>query len=312
MRYDSEIKKTFEKVAIGVLKILGYEIVEVRPLPIEMQIGKLVADFLAIVKLKDGTEFILHIEFQTKNDPDMPKRMLRYFSVIISRHDLPVLQIVIYLGKEGVRMGNGIDMNFQGTSISYRYQIVDIKTIEAEKFLESDAPDVYLLAILGRTEDISEVIRKIISRLRESFEKREISKHDLLEYINRLGVFGNLRDIREDLRKEVEKTVIDIDITKTWLYQEGLEKGMKEGLEKGIQKGIQKGRKEGIKEGLRRGLKEALLYDIRFKFGKVSLSIKKRIMQIDDIEKLRFLKRLVLKARTLKEFEEKFKSINHR
>lgn len=45
MRYDVEIKRTFEKVALGVLRVLGYEFVEIRPLPQEMQVGKLVADF---------------------------------------------------------------------------------------------------------------------------------------------------------------------------------------------------------------------------------------------------------------------------
>ncbi|MCS7214334.1 MAG: hypothetical protein NZ927_09000, partial [Candidatus Calescibacterium sp.] len=63
MKYDSAIKKTFEKLATSILAILGYEILEIKPLTTEMQIGKLIADFLAIVKLKDGTEFILHIEF---------------------------------------------------------------------------------------------------------------------------------------------------------------------------------------------------------------------------------------------------------
>ncbi|MDW8087854.1 MAG: Rpn family recombination-promoting nuclease/putative transposase, partial [Candidatus Calescibacterium sp.] len=176
MRYDSAIKTTFEKVALGVLRVLGYEVVEIKPIPQEMQVGKLVADFLAIVKLKDGTEFILHVEFQTRNDPDMPKRMLRYFSIIFSGHNLPIRQIVIYLGNEELTMSNKIDMKSGGTSISYEYEIIDLKEVQAEKFLESEAPDVYLLAILGRTEDISEVVRKIISRLRESFEKREISK----------------------------------------------------------------------------------------------------------------------------------------
>ncbi|MCX7734212.1 MAG: Rpn family recombination-promoting nuclease/putative transposase [bacterium] len=298
-----------------------------KPIPLEMQLGKLVADFLAIVKLKDGTEFILHIEFQTKNDPDMPKRMLGYFYVVISRYNLPIRQIVIYLGKEELKMGNRIEMRSEGTSISYEYEIIDLKEVEAEKFLESDAPDVYLLGILGKAQNISEVIRKIITRLRESFEKREISNHDLLEYINRLGVFAELRDIREDLKKEVQKAVIDIDITKTWLYQEGKQKGLEEGIQKGIQKGrkegIQKGRKEGIREGIRKGikqgiiegmkkgLKEAILSVIKVKFGKTPSSIRKVIMHTDDIDKLRLMKKEILRSKTLKEFEIKIRSTNH-
>ncbi|MCS7213273.1 MAG: hypothetical protein NZ927_03505 [Candidatus Calescibacterium sp.] len=100
MKYDLEIKRTFEKVALGVLKILGFEIVEIKTVPLEMQTGKIIVDFLAVVKLKNGSEYILHIEFQTKNDPDMPKRMLRYCSVIISRFTLPIIQIVIFWEKK--------------------------------------------------------------------------------------------------------------------------------------------------------------------------------------------------------------------
>ncbi|MCX7735000.1 MAG: hypothetical protein N2254_09630, partial [bacterium] len=118
--------------------------------------------------------------------------------------------------------------------------------------------------------------------------------------------------IREDLKKEVQKAVIDIDITKTWLYQqgmqEGIQKGRKEGVQKGRKEGIREGIKKGIMEGIRKGLKEALLSDVKFKFGRVSKLIKKEIMQIDDINKLRFLKKEVLKSRTLKEFEKKLKS----
>ncbi|MCX7734599.1 MAG: hypothetical protein N2254_07575 [bacterium] len=295
MRYDYSIKTTFEKVALGVLRVLGYEFVEIKPISVEMQLGRLVADFLAIVKLKDGTEFILHIEFQTKNDPDMPKRMLGYFYVIVSRYDLPLRQIVIYLGREELRMKNKIEMKNEDTSIFYEYRIIDLKNVEADKFLESDAPDVYLLGVLGKTQNVSEIIKKIITRLRESFEKREISNHNLLEYINRLGVFAELRDIREDLRREVEKALIDIDITKTWLYQEGKQEGLE----------------EGIQQGIKKGLREALLLDIRIKFGKISKSIKKEIMRIDDVNKLRLLKKEVIKSKTLKEFEKKLKSINN-
>ncbi|MCS7214395.1 MAG: hypothetical protein NZ927_09310 [Candidatus Calescibacterium sp.] len=63
----------------------------------------------------------------------------------------------------------------------YEDEIIDLKEVEAERFLESDNPDVYLLGILGKTQNISEVVRKIVQKLRESFERREITKHDILE-----------------------------------------------------------------------------------------------------------------------------------
>lgn len=50
--------------------------------------------------------------------------------------------------------------------------------------------------------------------------------------------------------------MLDIDITKTWLYKEGLEKGKKEGMEEGIKKGLEKGKKEGLEQGIKRGLEK--------------------------------------------------------
>lgn len=45
MRYDAEIKRTFESVALEVLRVRGYEFVEVKLILQEMRFGKLVADF---------------------------------------------------------------------------------------------------------------------------------------------------------------------------------------------------------------------------------------------------------------------------
>lgn len=122
--------------------------------------------------------------------------------------------------------------------------------------------------------------------------------------------------------------MLDIDITKTWLYKEGLEKGKKEGLEEGIKKGLEKGKKEGLEqgikrglekgkkqgleEGLARGLKEAILLAIQIKFGKRASKIQRKIKGINDINTLRFLKKEVARVGTLQEFESKLKTLNRR
>ncbi|MCS7214333.1 MAG: hypothetical protein NZ927_08995, partial [Candidatus Calescibacterium sp.] len=58
-------------------------------------------------------------------------------------------------------------------------------------------------------------------------------------------------------------------------------------------------------------LKEGLLSAIEVKFGKTPSSIRKVIMHTDDIDKLRSLKKELLKAKTLKEFERKLRSTNN-
>ena len=48
-----------------------------------------------------GRQMLLHLEFQTHNDPEMAERLLRYNVLARSEHRLPVLSCVIYLLASG-------------------------------------------------------------------------------------------------------------------------------------------------------------------------------------------------------------------
>ncbi len=59
------------------------------------------ADFLARVRKRDsGESFLLHIELQNDNQPQMPLRMLRYYTDIqLQWPKEPVRQYLVYTGK---------------------------------------------------------------------------------------------------------------------------------------------------------------------------------------------------------------------
>jgi len=70
-------------------------------LPTALPSTELRVDFLA--KLED--ESILHMEFQSFNDTNMPWRMLRYYIAIAEKcktHNIK--QLVVYAGNEKLRM----------------------------------------------------------------------------------------------------------------------------------------------------------------------------------------------------------------
>ena len=48
----------------------------------------------------DNSKWILHIEFQSKNDPQMLERMQEYHSKIYKKFKLPVKPLVINLGQQ--------------------------------------------------------------------------------------------------------------------------------------------------------------------------------------------------------------------
>lgn len=67
------------------------------------------ADFLKKVLHKNPAEdFILHVEFQVKNEPKRVNRMLLYRAFLYNRYELPVKQFVFYIGDKTASMPTGI------------------------------------------------------------------------------------------------------------------------------------------------------------------------------------------------------------
>src|SRR5260221_8151597 len=94
--WDSMMKRLVRRYAKHFARWLVAEAVFVRALDIELQNRQLFADALLEVRLR-GEPALLHIEFQSYDDPDMATRLLEY-NVLASRQygHLPVYSYVIY------------------------------------------------------------------------------------------------------------------------------------------------------------------------------------------------------------------------
>jgi flagellar biosynthesis/type III secretory pathway protein FliH len=96
---------------------------------------------------------------------------------------------------------------------------------------------------------------------------------------------------------------IQVDIRKTFLYKLGKEEGLKEGLKEGEQRGIIKGKEEGLKEGLIKGLREGIFGIIQVKFGSQKAKLIKNLLEkINDINRLKKIKKEVIRAETWEDF----------
>jgi hypothetical protein len=103
------------------------------------------ADLVARVCERGGEPFILHIEIQNNNDPDMPWRMLRYLTDIGLRHrDEPIRQYLIYIGEATNAMPSGLNR----PGLVYEYHLLDMRTLDCGRFLNQRNPDALVLAIL--------------------------------------------------------------------------------------------------------------------------------------------------------------------
>jgi predicted transposase YdaD len=179
---------------------------------------------------------IFHIEIQNDNHKNMELRMLRYYSDILFEYkECSVEQYVVYIGKKRCNMKSEIARD----RISYNYDIIDVKDIACEDLLYHSNPSAVALSILCdfKDRDKQMVVNTILQRIKELTDGDEVEYQN---YIKKVNVLSTNRDLKEEVKKGMNN-MLQVDITKTPLYELAMEKGMEKGLEKGMEKGMEKG-----------------------------------------------------------------------
>ena len=100
-KYDVSLKDAISGLEGAFTKLfLNFEIKSAsEPLNLELnKIDEKEADFVCKIIDTDNKESILHIEFQSSNHKDMHFRMLRYLTELHKTYNLPIIQLVIYIG----------------------------------------------------------------------------------------------------------------------------------------------------------------------------------------------------------------------
>jgi len=180
--------------------------------------------------------------------------MLRYYTDIVMRYpNLPIYQYIIYIGKNRLSMSDKI----VAENINFCYNIIDMHTIDCEKFLSMDTPDALVLAILCdfKDKEPQKVISYIIARLRELTKDDEYKLGKYMLILEELSSNRNLESVIE----EVEKMLRDMRIEELPGYRLALERGIERGFERGIERGFERGIQRGIKKGIEQGKKVGVI-----------------------------------------------------
>ncbi len=159
----------------------------------------------------------------------MHHRMLRYYTDIKQRFDtLELYQYVVYIGKAKLSMKNKIIEQ----NLNFSYNIVDMHTIDCQKFLDMNNPDALVLAILCDFKDRDEldILTFILQRLEELTKD---NAHKFGKYMLILDTLSTNRDLQNKL-KEAEDMLKNVKIEELPSYQLVLEKGVERGLSQGI------------------------------------------------------------------------------
>ena len=231
--------------------LLGLKLVRLEDLPTEQQrIETRHADIVMRAEDSDGACFLLHLELQNSNDANMGQRMLRYYTDIsLSYPDETIRQYVIYIGKAALTMSSEL----LHPDWRYSYRLIDMHTLDCERFIHEDNPDALVMAILcdfkGRSTQ--EVLQGIIERLITLIGS---DSHRLRRYLKMIETLSVNRNLLTEFKEIEIKMLSEIDIEKLPSYQIGIDKGMEQGMVRGMEQGMERGMVQVARMALQQGM----------------------------------------------------------
>jgi predicted transposase/invertase (TIGR01784 family) len=227
-QYDKILRENIEAALPGLIRnLLNIHAVNTEELPDDIQHTKeRKPDVLKKVTDKKGETFVLHIEFQVKNEPKMVFRMGEYFIMLLRRYELPVRQYVIYIGAGIPTMTDHIHSG----PMNFKYQLISLSAVDYHLLLRSDKPEEKMLAILANFGDgdpkriVENIVNQIITTSNGDF-----SKH---RHIRQLRILAQLRNLAPESLQIMDSVGNYMSEEKDILYRRGELKGMEKGMEK--------------------------------------------------------------------------------
>ncbi|MEO1628188.1 MAG: hypothetical protein AAFV25_23770, partial [Bacteroidota bacterium] len=187
-------------------------------------------DMLYELVQEDGEKMLLHIEFQTRNDPSMLYRMAEYHGLAFAKYRLPIRHVLMYLGSSGLRMRSELTATerFEG------FDVINFQELDREEFLRSSVPEVVVMSSLADlgTEEI-----RAIEQIKARLASICITKSDLDKYTTQLRILLKLHNLSSEILKIInDMSFFDVNVEDDPYYQKGVERGLEQGEERGVKK----------------------------------------------------------------------------
>lgn len=190
---------------------------QINILKTELFVEPIRADFVSFLQVG---EQILHLEFQTQADPEMPLRMLDYYTRLYRQYPPPIRQVVLFL--RPTPSANAQMDYFQTENTVHRYRVIRLWEVKATDLLPFST--LWPLAILANSPNPDGLLTEVVKRL-ETLEDREM-RLSLTAYTYLLG---GLRFKREMLKLLLREEIMRESVT----YHELVETSEQRGIQRG-------------------------------------------------------------------------------
>jgi predicted transposase/invertase (TIGR01784 family) len=191
----------------------------------ELFVDPIRADSIIFLQSRD---IIVHIEFQTRPQKDVPFRMADYR---IRIHRLfpkkKIYQVVIYLKKTSSKLAR--INTFELPEMQHRYNVIRLWEVPTEELLKSSG--ILPFAVLSKTnnpQDVLEQVAKKIDKITDRGQQSNIAASTAII----AGLVLDTMVIKRLLKEEIMKESV--------IYQEIEATGEAKGLQRGLEQGRQK------------------------------------------------------------------------
>ena len=145
---------------------------------------------------------LIHLELQSSNDTAMPFRMIEYCLGVQRLLGQFPRQVLLYVGEAPMRM----ESKLRGPDLSFEYRLIDIRTLDGERLLESRDVGDNVIAILAQLRDHKEAVHRIVGRIAGlAAAERETA-------LAQLTILAGLRHLARTVEQETRNMPIDLDI----------------------------------------------------------------------------------------------------
>ena len=283
-RYDRVLKDLFQRDHPSLLDQLagGRRVREF----LNVEFPKVIERRADLAVLLDD-ETILHIEFQSHNDKDIPYREGMYCLMIGQKYRRRVRQVVLYVGQPKMRMEDSLDLG--DTKVAYR--LLDIREIDAGELLRSARPGDLVLAMLakGGTGRLTEIARRI----------EHLSGSERSRVLTQLVLLSNLRALSGSMKMELKNMASDvIDIEKNEILRDIIRDLTDQAQAKAWAKAWAKGEAKGLAKGRGEGMVQVLREQMQIKFGPLPKWAEDRLSHASPAQIERWARK-ILSASTL-------------
>lgn len=205
----------------------------VRRLPVEFPATqKRIPDLVFLMQ----NDTIFHLDLQSRPE-NMDWRMLMYYAFIRRDYpDTPILQKVLYVGDEKWHPAATI----AEPHLYFRYEVLDIRSIDCHTLMESPVLEENILAILCRQHNPQHTLREILLRISELPVKARA------DALTSLVILSRLRKLEITVKEESEKMALVFNIMENDVLRPLFIQAQQESEQRGEMRGERKGKEDTL------------------------------------------------------------------